>query len=69
MIQMSHIWAMPTFDAFNCPPTFKVAVPNPPKAGGLQQVIDACSASPDGFIPFSVGYSGPVHNAADWQHV
>jgi len=66
---MSRIWAMLTFDTFDCSPLFRVVVPNPPEAGGLQQVLDVCSASPDGFILFSVGYSSPVHNAVDWQHI
>ena len=60
---------MLTFDTFDCSPLFRVVVPNPPEAGGFQQAIVACPASPKGFILVSIYHTGPVDNAADWQHV
>jgi len=46
-----------------------VAVPNPPEAGGLINAISACPPPPEGLVLSNVHYSGPVANAADWQHV
>jgi len=48
---------------------FKIVVPDPPSAGGLHEAIAACPPPPEGLVLDSISYTGPVHNADDWQHV